>query len=188
MKYRTLFLSCCLALATVATSSSLLAEKPAKTETTQEGPKPKIMLDFRKVAQEYAYDQWDKKVNAVQAGLLVDAPSGKGGFGANNLTLDIDGSRFVEIALYTLDGNEMKAVSVNLVDLFGSEVTWEIRIDQITPLTAVWFRLKLADGTLNLKGKRHTFDYTDIKGYQIKGDWGDKPAQFAIVGVRARKE
>lgn len=81
---------------------------------------------------------------------------------------------------------EMKAVNVNLVDIFGSEVTWEIRIDQITPLTAVWFRLKLATGTLNLKSKRHTFDYTDIKGYQIKGDHGDKPAQFATVGARSQ--
>lgn len=184
MKNRFLVLLFSLSFALVGSCLSVLASKDVKAEPSER--KPKLILNAADATPEYSYDKWDKKVTPVKAGVLVDAPSGQGGFGANNLKIDVDGVKEIEAILYSGRENAMKTVSISLADIFGSEIGWDVRIDQIAPVQAVVFRLKLSDGKLTLKGKRTSFDFTDIKGYQVKGDWNEQPAQFTVVGIRAK--
>lgn len=184
MKNRILALLISLGFVFLCTDIPVFAGKEAKADESER--KPKIIVNGTAATPEYSYDQWDKKVTPVKGGLLVDAPSGKGVFGANDLKVDVDGVKEIEIILYTGRENGMQTASLSLVDLYGSEIGWSVRIDQIAPVQAVIFRLKLAEGKLTLKGKRTGFDFTDIKGYQIKGDWNEQPAQFTVVGIRAK--
>jgi len=184
MKNRLLSLLFSLGFAFTCSGLPAFASKDAKTDAPER--KPKLILNAAEATPEYSYDKWDKKVMPVKAGLLVDAPSGQGGFGANNLKIDVDGVKEIEAIFYTGRENAMQTVSISLIDLFGSEIGWTVRIDQIAPVQAVIFRLKLSEGKLTLKSKRTSFDFTDIKGYQIKGDWNEQPAQFTVVGIRAR--
>lgn len=161
-----------------------LPAKDAKSEVPER--KAKMILNATEATPEYGFDTWDKKVTPVKGGLLLDAPSGKGGFGGNNLKVDVDGVKEIEVVIYTGRENAMQTLNISLTDLFGSEIGWSVRIDQIAPVQGVIFRLKLSEAKLTLKGKRTSFDFTDIKGYQIKGDWNELPAQFTVVGIRAK--
>jgi hypothetical protein len=186
MSYRLLPVVSFLVASVFISNTSAWADKTEKPEQAPAESKAKIVLNCREHTPEYSYEQWDKKVTPVKAGLMVEAPSGKGGFGANNLKVDIDGNQYLEIAIMTWPQNAMRSMTINLVDLYGSEVSWSVTIDQIAPGKLVWFRFKLAAANLTLKGKRKDFDYTDIKGYQIKGDWSEQPAHFTVIGLQAK--
>ena len=95
MKNRILPLLFSLGFAFLGTGIPAFANKETKADEPER--KPKIIVNGTSATPEFSYDKWDKKVTPVKGGLLVDAPSGKGVFGANDLKVDADGLKDIEV-------------------------------------------------------------------------------------------
>lgn len=148
----------------------------------------------QKVEGIFAYGTWQGKLATQPNGGMVVQGSkgaqGTGGFGHDiKPALDLSKVQFIEVALATRNNNELAHYAIGFNDADGTLATARVRVDQLMPNQAIWFRLKTSEFTVvdSQGGKDSKMDWTKIEKWHLQGEYGvAKPAQVMFIALRAR--
>lgn len=159
-------------------------------------PVAALFVDLRgEATAAYPYESWTEALRRTPDGALVLAgkgAQGDGGFCGNlNPAADLSGVAYVEVALAVGLTNEVPEVTLAAADADETQASARIRIDQIVPGQAVWFRVPLGAfqlGSGKYAGKVGGMDWTNVVQWHLQGDWTTKkPLQVLFIAIRARR-
>lgn len=172
-----------------------LAQEPPAAQPSATSA-PTLFVDLRgETTPAYPYESWTEAVRRTPDGALVvgsKGARGDGGFCGNlNPAADLSGVAYVEVALAVGLNNEVPEVTIGAGDADETMATARIRIDQIVPGHAVWFRVPLGAfqlGSGKYAGKVAGMDWTKVAQWHLQGDWATKkPLQVLFIAIRARR-
>lgn len=134
---------------------------------------------------EYTYGDWQKHaIDLPRRGLLIQAPSGKGGVAQGRSRISFHKHPLVR--LHYLIGNENKAQSVvfALEDGDGTAQVWTIPLAGLERGREFGFRLDLAKPTReDAPGKKPGLDLKRIDKWEVKGDWSDPAVEVLFIAL-----
>lgn len=132
---------------------------------------------------EYAFGDWDNHVSDLRRrGVLIKAPSGKGGLGENKTMVDFSKSSTIE--LYFVIGNANRATTLwfSMEDKDGTEQTWTIPLAEFPPGQSVHASLDLNKCSSEQKpGKNPGMNLKKINTWQVKGDFTAQNVEILLV-------
>ena len=188
----------CILLATLlaAPLAALAQDAAVPAAQPSAAPAPALFVDLRgEAAAAYPYESWTEALRRTPEGALVvgsKGARGDGGFCGNlNPAADLSGVAFVEVALAVGQNNEVPEVTIAAADADETQVSARLRIDQVVPGQAVWFRVPLGTfqlGTGKYAGKVAGMDWTKVAQWHVQGDWTTKkPLQVLFIAIRSRR-
>jgi len=192
--------SCRWLLATVA--ALVVSRAGGAAETKPEAaiaPPPeatRLLADFRtKIPNIGASGTWQGRIGLSDNGFVVQGglgADGKGDMGQSlDPALDLSKEKYIEVALGVGAKNEVPEVTIAFDDAEGTQFTARIRINQVLPQQAVWFRVRLTDFKLNdWQGNKagRKIDWTRIKQWHLQGDWSTAaPFHVMFIALRTRQ-
>lgn len=162
-------------------------------------PKEEVLINFAdsrrdpdgKVfhAYQYAFGDWNKHlVDLPRRGILVKAPTGKGGMGENDTLAEFNGFAAVGFHFLIGNANQAQALSFSLEDSDGTAQTWKISLAGRAPGRTFHDRLDLAkpDSQEN-PGKKPGLNLKKISTWQVKGDFTDPNVEVLLVKITGEK-
>lgn len=153
----------------------------------------RLLADFRtNIPGIFTSGSWQGRLALSSSGFVVQGnkgADGKGEMGQNLPTpADLSKETFIELAIGVGAKNEVPEVTIGFTDVGGIQYTTRIRINQVLPQQAVWFRVKRSDFKLNDWQGIHvgkTIDWTQITQWHLQGDW-TTPAPFHVMFIALR--
>ena len=158
------------------------------------------LIDFRKIVRdpdgttfkcyEYTFGDWDggKVMNLQGRGVLVQAPSGKGGLGENKTGVRFDQTPLLDLYIVIGNANPAKAINFDLTDKDGTEQTWQIPLEGLPKGTDQHIRLDLTKPSSEQKpGKTPGMDLKKVMKWQIRGDYSDLKVEVLLVRLAGQK-
>lgn len=157
---------------------------------------PRPLIDFQANSRdrdgtvfheyEYAYGDWQKHaIDLPRRGLLIQAPSGKGGVAQGRSRLPFH--KHAAVRLHYVIGNENKARATvfALEDGDGTVHVWTIPLDGLERGKEFGLRLDLAQPTReDAPGKKPGLDRKRIDKWEVKGDWSDPAVEVLFIALR----
>ncbi len=184
------------ALALVAAVSLFASE--AKPEAVP-APAPditRLLADFRtNIPGIFTSGSWQGRLALSSSGFVVQGNKGADGKGEMGQNLappsDLSKETFIELAIGVGAKNEVPEVTIGFTDAGGIQYTTRIRISQVLPQQAVWFRVKRSDFKLNDWQGLHagkSIDWTRITQWHLQGDWATvAPFHVMFIALRTRQ-
>lgn len=140
-------------------------------------------------AYEYAYQDWNKRVTDLRGrGVLVKAPSGKGGIGENRTMVKFDKTPQVELWIVIGNANKAKSMTFALTDRDGTENQWNLPFAGRATGQLLRYPIDLtkADGEQK-PGKTAGLDLKKIASWQVRGDFTDPSIEVLLVKLTGAK-
>ena len=172
------------------------APAPAPAAQPPAAPTGGLIADLRgEATPAYPYETWTEAVKRSADGVVIVGSKGAQGDGGicGNMTpsVDLSGMAYVEVALAVGQTNEVPEVTVAVGDADETLASARIRIEQIVPGQAVWFRVPVSAfllGNGKYAGKVAGMDWTKVAQWHVQGDWATKkPLQVLLIAIRARR-
>jgi hypothetical protein len=171
----------------------------AVSSLTAAEPKEAVLIDFATVKRdpdgkvfrvyEYAYGDWDKHIVDLRGrGTLIQAATGKGGFGENKTMVQFGKHPTVDLHFVIGNANQAQTVNFSLEDKDGTEQTWIISLvgkPRGQPLRQL-LDLGKADGEIK-PGKTPGMNLKKMATWQVRGDYSDAKVELLLVKLTAQK-
>lgn len=168
----------------------------ALTPMVNAASQPRPLIDFQANSRdrdgtvfheyEYTYGDWQKHaIDLPRRGLLIQAPSGKGGAAQDRSRIAFH--KHAAVRLHYLIGNENKAGTVvfALEDGDGTVQAWTIPLEGLERGKEFGFRLDLAKPTReDAAGKKPGLDLKRVYKWEVKGDWSDAAVEVLFIALR----
>jgi len=189
-------LSLLLATLLAAPLAGLAQDAAAPAAQPSAAPAPALFVDLRgEGTAAYPYESWTDALRRTPDGALIlgsKGAQGDGGFCGNlSPSADLSGVAYLEVALAVGLNNEVPEVTIGAGDADETLATARIRIDQIVPGHAVWFRVPVGAfqlGNGKYAGKVVGMDWAKVVQWHLQGDWSTKkPLQVLFIAIRARR-
>lgn len=133
----------------------------------------------------FAYGSWEGKSEVTGNGLVVGAPTGKGGGGCNaQLDLSAHAGKVPALRLRVGEGNGAQRITILLRDAAGNDGRWEFPLGE--PGAGMVTALPLSGGSLaepDWLNRGAALDLAHIVQWQLGGDWGDKPMEVGVERI-----
>ncbi|HEX2860795.1 MAG TPA: hypothetical protein VHN79_04115 [Lacunisphaera sp.] len=162
--------------------------------------KDEVLLDFKVITRDpdgtiykcyqYTFGDWGggKVIDLRGKGVLVQAPSGKGGLGENKTLVRFDKTPVVDLHLIIGNANQANAISFGLTDKDGTEQTWQIPLTGLAPGANQRVRLNLTKSSSEQKpGKTPGMDLKKILTWQVRGDYTDAKVELLLLELLGQK-
>lgn len=134
-------------------------------------------------AYQYVFEEWQKHVfDLPRRGVLIQAPSGRGGLGENNPRLRLD--RHPALVFHYLIGNANSAAAIafSLEDSDGTVAAWDLPLAGVPQGVELGRRIVLTEPSREEKpGKKPGLDPKRIVTWQVKGDWAAPKVEVLLI-------
>lgn len=157
---------------------------------------PRPLIDFQANSRdrdgsvfheyEYVYGDWQKHaIDLPRRGLLIQAPSGKGGVAQGRSRIAFHKHTAVRAHYVIGIENKARTVVFALEDGDGTVHAWSIPLEGLERGKEFGFRLDLATPTReDAPGKKPGLDLKRIYKWEVKGDWSDPAVEVLFIALR----
>lgn len=140
-------------------------------------------------AYQYAFETWNRHViDLPRRGVLVKAPSGKGGLGENNTSADFRGMKLLNFYFVIGNANKAQKFSFTLEDDDGTVVAWTANLAGQPPGRIIRLRMDPAKPDNTEKpGRKPGLDLKKVANWQVRGDWAEANVEVLLIKVTGEK-
>lgn len=179
----------------VASSVNILPSLAAET-------KEEVLIDFTDShrdpesaggavfhAYQYAFETWNRHViDLPRRGVLVKAPSGKGGLGENDTSAEFKGMKALSFYFVIGNANAAEKISFTLEDNDGTVCNWTVKLAGQPPGRLIRLRMDPAKPDNTEKpGRKPGLDLKKVENWQVRGDWTEPNVEVLLVKVTGEK-